>query len=237
MRYAKHASDITRCSANGRLPRRASPATVRSEARGTTSPRSKDRPWEREPTRRLPASRRSGASRPGQVNPGEVLIKAVNRGKPKMLSGLDQKVRGQVQGLQAPRARMAHHRPRGTTSPRSDRGGERSNPVAPPTREGRLRRKLRRQRRRDEGGSQRRSVIDRIEGESAHGRPPLAAKAGGLPSGVPSREDLGQPTQGDKQIGRRQQGLLVRLPSGRPTGTPSTGRRSGARSVGSRRGS
>src|SRR5262245_41967872 len=95
-----------------------------------------DRPWEREPTRRLPASRRSGASRPGQVNPGEVLIKAVNRGKPKMLSGLDQKVRGQVQGLQAPMARMAHHRPRGTTSPRSDRGGERSNPVASPAREG-----------------------------------------------------------------------------------------------------
>src|SRR5215471_16273355 len=50
-----------------------------------------DRPWEREPTRRLPASRRSGASSPGQVNPGEVLIKAVNRGKPKMLTGLDQK--------------------------------------------------------------------------------------------------------------------------------------------------
>src|SRR6516162_3162562 len=50
----------------------------------------KDRPWEREPTRRLPASRRSGASSPGQVNPGEVLIKAVNRDKPKMLSGLDQ---------------------------------------------------------------------------------------------------------------------------------------------------
>src|SRR5262249_8508338 len=92
MRYAKEASDITRCSTIGRLPGRASPATVRSEARGTTYPRSSDRPWEREPTRRLPASRRSGASRPGQVNPGEVLIKAVNRGKPKMLSGLDQKV-------------------------------------------------------------------------------------------------------------------------------------------------
>src|SRR3954447_19152506 len=49
-----------------------------------------DRPWTREPTRRLPASRRSGASSPGQVNPGEVLIKAVNSDKPKMLSGLDQ---------------------------------------------------------------------------------------------------------------------------------------------------
>ena len=31
-----------------------------------------------------------GASSPDQVNPGEVLIKAVNRNKPKMLSGLDQ---------------------------------------------------------------------------------------------------------------------------------------------------
>src|SRR5512135_1732666 len=92
----------------------------------------KDRPWTREPTRRLPASRRSGASSPGQVNPGEVLRTAVNKDKPKMLSGLDQKVRGQVQGLQAPLSRMAHHRPKGTTSPRSDRGGERSNPVASP---------------------------------------------------------------------------------------------------------
>ena len=132
MRYAKEASDITRCSAIGLLPQRASPATARSGAWGTTSPRSSDRPWTREPTRRLPASRRSGASSPGQVNPGEVLIKAVTRGKPKMLTGLDQKVRGQVQGLDAPLARMAHHRPRGTTSPRNDRGGERSNPVAPP---------------------------------------------------------------------------------------------------------
>src|SRR3954467_14552463 len=86
----RRAPDITRCSAIGRLPWRASLATVGSEARGTTSPRSSDRPWEREPTRRLPASRRSGASRPGEVNPGEVLIKAVNRNKPKMLIGLDQ---------------------------------------------------------------------------------------------------------------------------------------------------
>src|SRR5262245_37281545 len=90
MRYARRCSDLTRCSAIGRLPQRASLATVGSEAWGTTSPRSKDRPWEREPTRRLPASRRSGAIRPGQVNSGEVLIKAVNRNKPKMLIGLDQ---------------------------------------------------------------------------------------------------------------------------------------------------
>ena len=35
-----------------------------------------------------------------------MLIKAVNRDKPKMLSGLDQKVRGQVRGLQCPPSRM-----------------------------------------------------------------------------------------------------------------------------------
>ena len=69
----------------------------------------------REPTRRLPASRRSGASSPGQVNPGEVLIKAVIIDKPKMLSGLDQKVRGQVRGISVPPSRMLHHRPIGTT--------------------------------------------------------------------------------------------------------------------------
>src|SRR5208282_921430 len=53
--------------------------------------------------------------------------------------------------------------------------------------------------------------------------------------GVPSRENLGQPTQGDKQICWRQKCLLVRLPNVRPTGTPSNGRTSGVRSVGSRR--
>ena len=50
------------------------------------------------------------------VNPGEVLIKAVTINKPKMLSGLDQKVRGQAQGAPpSPVADGPHHRPRGTT--------------------------------------------------------------------------------------------------------------------------
>jgi hypothetical protein len=49
------------------------------------------------------------------VNPSEVLIKAVKCDKPKMLSGLDQKVRGQVQRLAIPLPRMEYHRPRGTT--------------------------------------------------------------------------------------------------------------------------
>src|SRR4051794_9998335 len=92
----------------------------------------KDRPWTREPTRRLPASRRSGASSPGRVNPGEVLIKPVSKVEPKMLSGSDQKVRGQVRGLQCPPPRMTRHRPNGTALPRSDRRDERSNPVASP---------------------------------------------------------------------------------------------------------
>jgi len=49
------------------------------------------------------------------VNPGEVLIKAVMGNKPKMLSGLNQKVRGQVQRLAIPLPRIEDHRPRGTT--------------------------------------------------------------------------------------------------------------------------
>jgi len=49
------------------------------------------------------------------VNSSEVLIKAVKCNKPKMLSGLNQKVRGQVQRLAIPLPRMKYHRPRGTT--------------------------------------------------------------------------------------------------------------------------
>jgi hypothetical protein len=52
----------------------------------------------------------------GMVNSSEVLLKAVSTDKPKMLSGLNQKVRGQVQGLEGPLPRTSHHRPRGTTS-------------------------------------------------------------------------------------------------------------------------
>jgi hypothetical protein len=40
-----------------------------------------------------------------------VLIKAVIKDKPKMLTGLNQKVRGQAQGLRIPLSRMKHHRP------------------------------------------------------------------------------------------------------------------------------
>ena len=51
----------------------------------------------------------------GKVNPGEVLIKVVIKNKPKMLTGLNQKVSGQVWGLRIPPSRMVHHRPIGTT--------------------------------------------------------------------------------------------------------------------------
>ena len=49
------------------------------------------------------------------VNPPEVPIKVVTPDKPKMLSGLNQKVSGQVRGLSVPPSRMLHHRPTGTT--------------------------------------------------------------------------------------------------------------------------
>ena len=53
----------------------------------------------------------------GKVNPDEVLIEVVIKNKPKMLTGLNQKVSGQVRGLRIPPSRMVHHRPRGTTLP------------------------------------------------------------------------------------------------------------------------
>ena len=52
----------------------------------------------REGARRLRAPRRSGARVDGMANPGELPINAVRTNKPKALRGLDQKVRGQVQG-------------------------------------------------------------------------------------------------------------------------------------------
>jgi len=44
-----------------------------------------------------------------------VLIKVVKQNKPKMLSGLNQKVCGQAPGLFGPLSRMLHHRPIDTT--------------------------------------------------------------------------------------------------------------------------
>ena len=52
----------------------------------------------REGTRRLLALRRSGARVDGMANSGELLINVVKTSKPKALTGLNQKVSGQVQG-------------------------------------------------------------------------------------------------------------------------------------------
>src|SRR5271157_5877966 len=51
----------------------------------------------REGFRRLPTPRRSGARVDGMANSGELLINVVRSNKPKALTGLNQKVRGQVQ--------------------------------------------------------------------------------------------------------------------------------------------
>src|SRR5271166_4169283 len=77
-------------------------------------------------------------------------------------------------------------------------------------------------------------IIDRIRVLSRQARSPYP-KGGRLPSGLPSRENLGQLTQGDKQTCQQQKCPLVRLPTLHPTGIPSTGRRSTATFVGSRR--
>ena len=52
----------------------------------------------REGTRRLLTPRRSGARVDGMANSSELLINVVRSSKPKALRGLNQKVRGQVQG-------------------------------------------------------------------------------------------------------------------------------------------
>jgi hypothetical protein len=49
------------------------------------------------------------------VNTCESLLNAVTENKPKMLTGLDQKVRGQVQMLLTHLTQMRRHRQRGET--------------------------------------------------------------------------------------------------------------------------
>jgi hypothetical protein len=69
--------------------------TVRSSWDNVTSP-SGGR-ISREGVRRLPTPRRSGARVDGMANSGELLINVARSNKPKALTGLNQKVRGQVQ--------------------------------------------------------------------------------------------------------------------------------------------
>ena len=74
---------------------RSNPA-VRSSWDNVTPPRRGGR-TSREGIRRLLAPRRSGAKVDGMANSSELLINVVRSSKPKALTGLNQKVRGQVQ--------------------------------------------------------------------------------------------------------------------------------------------
>ena len=49
------------------------------------------------------------------VNPGEASLNVVTKDKPKVLTGLGQKARGQVWRLRTPPAQMLHHRRRDAT--------------------------------------------------------------------------------------------------------------------------
>src|SRR5271157_4274422 len=112
---SRRSSDITRCSAIDLLPQRASLAMARSEA---WEQRNLDLRIGRESASRHDDCQHQGGRGPavrGKVNPGEVLIKVVTGNKPKMLSGLNQKVRGQAPGLHHPLSRTLHHRPISTT--------------------------------------------------------------------------------------------------------------------------
>ena len=82
--------------------------TVRSSWDNVTSP-SGGR-ISREGIRRLPTPRRSGARVDGMANSGELLINVARSNKPKALTGLNQKVRGQVQGLSLPLPSLSSHR-------------------------------------------------------------------------------------------------------------------------------
>ena len=61
------------------------------------------------------------------------MINVVSNDKPKMLSGLDQKVSGQVLGVVDPLAQMLHHRRRAATFPTLGTSVERGKPVVLPT--------------------------------------------------------------------------------------------------------
>jgi hypothetical protein len=90
---------------------RSNPA-VRSSWDNVTSPQRGGRS-SREGSRRLRASRRSGARVDGRANSGELPINVVRSSKPKALTGLNQKVSGQVQGIPFPLPSLSSHRRRG----------------------------------------------------------------------------------------------------------------------------
>ena len=159
-----HRQDGTQCATTGTLPRRAAGAIRRCEALGTTYPhpiRVAGLPA-REP-RRLPASRRSGARVDGRANSGELPINVVRTSKPKMLIGLNQNGtwpgagvspfpcrRCRAIGEQAEPTPSVIH-PWNVVSPSSSPRGRPSARGSPMGR-----------RVKDEGGSEGRSVIERI---------------------------------------------------------------------------
>src|SRR5262249_7307783 len=86
--------------------------------------------------------------------------------RPKRLSGLNQTVRGQVPGLSGPRPQMSRHRPRSTTSPHAESPTERGKPTTPPAGESEPRGEPMGLWVEEEGGSEGRPVMGRIEGWS-----------------------------------------------------------------------
>jgi hypothetical protein len=105
--------------------------TVRSSWDNVTSPDPGGRA-SRERARRLLALRRSGARVDGRANSGELLINVVRTSKPKALIGLNQKVRGQVQGISLPLPSLPSHRRTGRAYTIRDTSVERGKPVNPP---------------------------------------------------------------------------------------------------------
>src|SRR3954470_8206575 len=105
---------------------------VRSSRDNVTSPLPGGRS-SREGDRRLPASRRSGARVDGRANSGELLINVVRSNEPKALRGLNQKVRGQVQGIPLPLPSLPSHRRTGRASTIRGTSVERGKPVVLPS--------------------------------------------------------------------------------------------------------
>jgi hypothetical protein len=116
----------------------------------------------------------------------EVPINAVNKNKPKGLTGLDQKVSGQAGALRTRPTQMTSHRRRGTTyPPNTITPAERGKPVRLPGAhpEGKSRDDLTVRRAEDSGASEGRPVVGRI-GVATSPHP----KGGRLPRGVGGRE-------------------------------------------------
>jgi hypothetical protein len=106
--------------------------TVRSSWDNVSSPDPGGRA-SREGTRRLLAPGRSGTRVDGRANSGELLINVVRTNKPKALTGLDQKVCGQVQEIPLPLPSLPSHRRTGRASTIHDTSVERGQPVVLPS--------------------------------------------------------------------------------------------------------